>query len=361
VNVQRTRLRRASSRWTVAAVIAALAMLAGACGGSAPTAAEGPGTAGTGPGAAAPGIDALVAAAKDEGSLVWYSVPAENIAKKVSDGFKAAYGIDVEFQRLATSDLAQRYSAEASSGTPAADAVIVSNTPFVADANKKGWTTPLADAGIPGYPGAYPSQFLLPERGTAIVSIEPSGIAYNTDAVPAAQVPTTWKDLADPRWKGKILLIDPAGSPAYLDFWSVVLKDGGPDVLKGIAANVARTYPSGVPAVEALGAGEGSVVVPSTGSIAAGAKAKGAPVGYAQPAVTNGPELTLLVSKEAAHPNAAKLFAWYILFGEGQKLLNDLPTTASPATGEDLPAGYVRAPAEAATRKDEILGLLKAP
>jgi iron(III) transport system substrate-binding protein len=75
--------------------------------------------------------------------------------------------------------------------------------------------------------------------------------------------------------------------------------------------------------------------------------------------VTNGPELSMLVSKQAAHPNAARLFAHYIMYGDGQKLLNDLKTTASPLTGEDLPTGYVRAPADAATRKDELLGLLK--
>jgi iron(III) transport system substrate-binding protein len=345
------------ARRIAAALVGALAVLAGAgaCGGE-PTGTD----TGAPSGSAAPaGLDALIAQAKDEGSLVWYSVPAEGIAKKVSDGFEQAYGIDVEFQRLASADLAQRYSAEASAGDPAADAVIVSNTPFVAETRKQGWTVPLADAGIPTFPATYPGRFLLNERGTAIVSIEPSGIAYNTDAVPGDQVPEDWKDLADPKWKGKLLLIDPAGSPAYLDFWSVVADKEGPDVLEGIAANVARTYPTGVPAVEALGAGEGSIVVPSTGSIVAGAKAKGAPVGYAQPAITNGPELALLVSKDAAHPNAARLFAWYILFGDGQKLLNDLPTTASPATGEDLPAGYQRAPANAAARKEELLGLLK--
>jgi iron(III) transport system substrate-binding protein len=336
------------------AVLLAATLLLAACGE-----AEDTGTTGGTTPAAGQGLDALVTAAKEEGSLVWYSVPAEAIAKKVSDGFEKAYGIDVEFTRLASSDLAQRYSGEAANGQPAADAVIVSNTPFVAQAHKEGWTTPLADAGIPDYPGTYPPTFLLPDRGSAIVSIEPSGIAYNTGQVPAAQAPKDWKDLADPKWKGKILLIDPAGSAAYLDFWSVVADKAGKDVVQGIAANVARTYPSGVPAVEALGAGEGSIVVPSTGSIVAGAAGKGAPVAYSQPSITNGPELALLVSKQAAHPNAARLFAWYILFGDGQKLLNDLPNTASPATGEDLPKDYTRAPANAGARKDELLGLLK--
>jgi iron(III) transport system substrate-binding protein len=352
------RVDRQSRRRTpivAVALLAAVAMLAAACGGDTDSGDASGGTVAPAEG----GLDALVAAAKEEGTLMWYSVPSEGIAKKVSDGFEAAYGIDVEFVRLATSELSQRYAAEAASGAPAADAVIVSNTPFVAEANREGWITPLADAGVPDFPGDYPSEFLLPDRGSAIVSIEPSGIAYNTDAVADGDVPTDWADLADPRWKGKLLMIDPAGSPAYLDFWSVVADHAGEEVLSGIAANVSRTYPSGVPAVEALGAGEGAIVAPSTGSIAAGAKAKGAPIGYHQPEVSTGPELALLISEKAANPNAARLFAWYVLFGEGQQLLNELPHTASPATGEDLPSGYVRAPADAAGRKDRILDLLK--
>src|SRR5690554_4858101 len=59
------------------------------------------------------GLDALIAAAQEEGSLTWYSVPAEAIAQEVSDAFEAEFGISVEFQRLASSDLSTRYSAEA--------------------------------------------------------------------------------------------------------------------------------------------------------------------------------------------------------------------------------------------------------
>jgi iron(III) transport system substrate-binding protein len=342
-------------------VLAALVGVTACGGGGEETVTSSPGSTGPAASAESAAVAELVEAAKEEGSLVWYSVPAEAIAKKVSDGFKTAYGIDVEFQRLASADLTQRYSTEAAAGDPGADAVVVSNTPFVADAKAKGWTTPLAELGLPGYPGKYPERFLLPDRGTAIVSIEPSGIAYNSTAVPAASVPKDWKDLADPKWKGKILLIDPAGSPAYTDFWATIAQGQGEAVLSGIAANVARKYPSGVPAVEALGAGEGQIVVPSAGSIVDGAKAKGAPVAYSQPELTTGPELTILVSKEAAHPNAAKLFAWWLMYGEGQKLLNDLPTTASPATGEDLPPKYASAPKNAQQQKEKILSLLGAP
>jgi ABC-type glycerol-3-phosphate transport system substrate-binding protein len=40
-------------------------------------------------------LEALVAEAQEEGSLVWYSVPAEPIAQAVSDAFAEEYGIEV--------------------------------------------------------------------------------------------------------------------------------------------------------------------------------------------------------------------------------------------------------------------------
>ncbi len=373
---------RVLHRWKALAMILAVALVAAACGsdsagsdGEAETAETTASTAAETTDSSdeaeaeepmedddeAMGDDAvaeLIAAAQAEGELVWYSVPSEAIAAAVSEGFEAEYGISVEFQRLASRDLSQRYAAEADAGATVADAVVMSNTPFVPQALESGWTVPLADANIPGYPGGHPSEFVLDDRGTAIVSIEPSGIAYNTDSVDAADVPTDWADLADPKWEGQILLIDPAASPAYIDFWSVVLDGQGPEVLEGIAANAFQTYPSGVPAVEALAAGEGSIVVPGVGAIAAGAADRGAPVGYSQPDLTTGPEIVALVSADAPHPNAARLFVWYLMFGGGEAILNALPTTASPATGEDLPPTYTRVAPDAQSKSDEILGLL---
>lgn len=303
-------------------------------------------------------VDDLIAAAQEEGSLVWYSVPAEAIAKAVSDAFSEEFGIEVEFQRLASSDLAARYGSEAETGDPVADAVVMSNTPFVAEGADNGWFVPLADADIPGFPGDWPEQFLVDERGTAIVSIEPSGISYNTDKVGEDELPETWADLADPRWEGQILMADPAGSPAYIDFWTVVLEGEGPEVLEGIAANVAGTYPSAVPLHEALGAGEGAIAIPGVGSIVSGAVERGAPIGFLTPDLTTGPEIVALISEGAAHPNAARLFVWWLMFGEGESILNGLDTTASPGTGEGMPASYTRNPPNAQENRDQILQLL---
>src|SRR5262245_64533427 len=37
-------------------------------------------------------------------------------------------------------------------------------------------------------------------------------IAYNSKLVSAAEAPTTWKDLLDPRWKGKLVTAHPGYS-----------------------------------------------------------------------------------------------------------------------------------------------------
>jgi len=278
----------------------------------------------------------------------------------VSDAFAEEYGIEVEFQRLASSDLATRYAGEAETGEPVADVVVMSNTPFVAEGAENGWFVPLADAEIPGFPGDWPEEFLIDDRGTAVISIEPTGISYNTDMLGDTEPPETWADLAEPEWEGKLLLVDPAGSPAYVDFWTVVLDAEGPEVLEGIGANASGMYPSAVPLHEALGAGEGTVGVPGVGAIVAGATDRGAPLEFVTPSLTTGPEIVPLISDGAAHPNAARLFVWWLMYGPGEAVLNALPTTASPGTGEDMPADYTRNPPNAQENRDEIYQLLGA-
>ena len=96
------------------AVAAAVLTLAAGCGGGVEPASKGAGQGASG------ALQTLIDAAKKEGELTWYSVPAENIAKSVSDDFAKKYGIKVKYIRLTSADLTSRFSAEAESGTPAA-------------------------------------------------------------------------------------------------------------------------------------------------------------------------------------------------------------------------------------------------
>lgn len=324
------------------------------------TAACGSGAAGTGagiPADAPPALKSLIEEAQQEGELVWYSVPTESIAEAVSDAFAKKYGIKVKFIRMASSDLAQRFSAEAESGKPAADLFVGSMTPFVKDADDRGITTPLPEAGIPGYPGDYPERYLVPGVGTAVVQIQPSGIAVNTEQ--AEDAIKDWRDVLDPRWKGKVILVDPRTSAAYTPFWNLIIKHYGKDFLTRLRAQRPKLAAGSAPASQQLAAGEGAVVMPGVQSIIESLKKKGAPVDYVQPAASTGPEIVPGLAAKAQHPKAARLFVHYLMSAEGNKVLNGVePGSASPRDAASVPANYTFNRELTGTSAEEIQKLL---
>ncbi|MFC5819512.1 ABC transporter substrate-binding protein [Nonomuraea harbinensis] len=315
---------------------AALLLAATACGAGG--SGGGTGVTSAVPADAPPALRTLIQAAQKEGELVWYSVPAENIAKAVSDDFAKKYGIKVKFIRLTSSDLAQRFAAEAESGKPAADLFVGSYTPFIPEALSKGWTVKLADAGIPDYPNGYPDKYLLPDDGTAVVQVQPSGIAVNSQEAGGAI--KDWKDILDPKWKGKVILVDPRTSAAYTPFWNLIVKEYGEEFLTELKAQDPIVAPGSAPATQQLAAGEGAIVMPGVQSIADDLKAKGAPVEYVQPEASTGPEIVPGLAAKAVHPNAARLFVHYLMSKEGNARLNAMPGSGSPLDPASLPARY---------------------
>jgi iron(III) transport system substrate-binding protein len=344
------RPRLGSLRAATAVAVAAL-LLATGCGSG-----ESGGGDTAVPADAPAALRPLIEKAQQEGELVWYSVPAENIAKAVSDAFAKKYGIKVKFIRLTSSDLAQRFSAEASTGKPAADLFVGSYTPFIPEALSKGWTIKLADAGIPGYPNGFPDKYLLPEDGTAVVQLQPSGLAVNTQK--GTESIKDWQDILDPKWKGQILLVDPRASAAYTPFWNLIIKEYGEDFLTKLKAQNPIIAAGSAPATQQLAAGEGAIVMPGVQSIITDLKSKGAPVSYVQPPASTGPELVPGIAAKAAHPNAARLFVDYLMSEEGSKVLNATPGSGSPRDTSTLPARYAFNRDLTGTKADRIYELL---
>ncbi|GAB3428844.1 ABC transporter substrate-binding protein [Actinophytocola sediminis] len=303
----------------------------------------------------------LITSAREEGGVTFYSVPPEDVAQALADAFTEKYGIDASFVRLTAAPLAQRFAAEAESGQPGADMIMVSNSPFYADGIAKKWLTPLPEANIPDYPAGLPAEFVLADRGTAVVQVQPSGFGYNTDEVSEQDAPKDWPDLLDPRWRGKILMANPKSSPAYVDFWYLIEQEYGIDYLEDLRAQVARFYDGTVPLTEAMAAGEGAITVPNVTSAVQPAKDKGAPVAINVPPLTTGPEIVAGIATQAQHPNAARLFTHFVLSEEGNKILNSQPGSVSPYDTATMPAEFTRVDhAEAAKKEKEILGALGA-
>lgn len=372
-------VRARTARW-VAAVVAGTALTA--CGGDT---AEGPATSSPATSSPAsdptgdeqatasaepssadgdPALDDLVAAAQAEGTLTLYGSATENVLQAVADGFTETYDIDVQFIRLSGTDLIQRFSAEAEAGSFVADVVLAADTStdpaqgFFATSAESGWMIPLADADIPGYPWDFPDEFLRDTR--AVVQIQPWLFSYNTEIV--SDPPQQWPDLLDERFTDLILLPDPNSSSAYIQVWQVVLDEYGEEFFEGLRAQNLRVYESGVPATEALGAGEGGLELPSVGGLALGARDRGAPVDITVPDVTTGVEMALAMPTpaEVDHPNAARLFAHYIMSPEGNAAFNDFDAVFSVYDSEGLPSKYSSPPImdeDATAHIFELLGI----
>lgn len=278
-------------------------------------------------------FDALIKSAKAEGDLVVYSSSTGNVNKRAGDGFEAKYGIKVAFVRSPSGTLMQRFAAEAETGNLGADVLSVSGSTAVAYADegaKKGWIEPLSQANLPVLKsGGFPA---VANRGTlAMIQAVPFQLAYNSERLKGADVPKSFQDLINSKYKDQVILLDPRVADAYMEFYGVLLERFGPNFLSRLRAQNPRFFTGGLPAVQALAAGEGVLATPmlvSTTNILTG---KGAALGTVNDAPTAWVEQQVMLPARAKskHPNAARLFVNYVMSPDGNQVFNNEPGSTS--------------------------------
>jgi iron(III) transport system substrate-binding protein len=148
----------------------------------------------------------VVAAAKAEGKLIVYSayVGAPS-TKAVAKAFETKYGIQIETLESRASEQRERIRTEHAAGRFAADLMFTS--PAQAGLQNA------EDKVVEQLP-TLPSIGLMTGKFKADSVFLPTttlnyGILINTTLVKPEDEPKSWKDLADPKWKGKILADDP--------------------------------------------------------------------------------------------------------------------------------------------------------
>src|SRR6185369_11092501 len=155
--------------------------------------------------------DSVVAAAKKEGKVVVYNMAlGAPYFVAVLKSFEAKYGIPVESLDLRASELSERIRTEQAAGRFLGDAEMVTTT-MIEEQLKNGDFVQK----LPPIPNA---AHLRPPFKANEYSVpafmQPMGILINTRLVKEQDIPTSWNDLNDPKWKGKILSDDmrPLGS-----------------------------------------------------------------------------------------------------------------------------------------------------
>src|SRR5436309_6908881 len=155
---------------------------------------------------AAPAQDARVDAAKKEGKVVWYTSLALPTAEKIAKLFEAAYpGVKVEVHRTGSQRILQRVMQEMQANLKLVDVIHTSDAGHFVLLKEKKLLMKYTPPGVEAFPAGFKDKdgYYFTLRATVNV------IAYNTKLVPAAEAPKGWKDLLDPKWRGKMVTAHP--------------------------------------------------------------------------------------------------------------------------------------------------------
>jgi iron(III) transport system substrate-binding protein len=280
-------------------------------------------------------------------------------------GFTKKYGVKVDAVRLSSAPVTQRISTEIRTDNVNVDVFTHGDATFVESGAKDGWWAALKTDELPDL-AAWPHDFV--KDSYVNVSVGPlGGVAYNTSLV-KSDPPCTWDALLDPKWKGQIILTNPATTAAYTHFFDVVLHSPGlgEDWLTKFKSQISTVAESSVPASQMLAAGEGKISVIGLIPPMQPLIDKGAPLAFC--ALDNpAPAFRTFaaVVDKAKHPNAARLFMDYLLSKEGQTIYAKKSNAASPLGrlpgAVEMPANLVIEPPDQVARDlpkiQSLLGL----
>jgi len=255
-------------------------------------------------------MDVIEREARREGKLVIYAAMGTDRARVFLDMFEKRYpGIDVEFNRMSTSELPQKLMLEYRTGRSTADVAMTSSE----------WLGVLSEALGPYVPTSWND--LHPkfrhggiEQGWAAADHDSliEVIGWRTDRVSADEAPKSLDELSDPKWHGRV-----GTTRAREQFVDAYIARYGRDEamakIDRLAALDNRIFPSIAGLAEALGAGEIDVAWGVSGTRVARLKAAGAPVDFVlqSPAMTLNE--TIAVTRLASHPYAAALLMEFLL------------------------------------------------
>ena len=260
--------------------------------------------------------------ARKEGQVLVYS--SFNAAEMVllKDVFEKRYpGVKVEHLRLAGAKLMQRILAEHQAGRDLADTVLIKGETMHV-LGQKGVLAKYDPLEME--PEVLDKMFKHPAKLWTTVYLGVHSIVYSTRTVPPKDVPRRYTDLLKPQWKDNIGISTTKYIVTYalMDLYG---KEKGMDFLKKLAAQNPRARAGGTLIIELVGAGEFQLGFSVNADSVESVKKRGAPVDWARlDEPSYGDIQATGVLANAKHPNAARLFASFLVSKEGQAKLSEL-------------------------------------
>jgi ABC-type Fe3+ transport system substrate-binding protein len=330
-----------------------VALLVAGCAaepGASPSGAQEPASPGGGSPGAAGDFAAVEQAAKDEGSVVVWGPTSPDFQSAVETAFAEEYpDIQVEFTQSTGNEALARVKSEYQAGRYSVD-IIIDGASTLGGLMSEGLLRPLGPELDPAtldgsnWAGGA-AAFLDPEQRIMVpLRYVPPVMIINTDLVDPAEI-DSWDDLADPKWKGMIAAMDPRIPSLGANVAWQLITVLGEDVFTSIYVDQAPALSSDDRQLsEWVARGQYAIGLGPRQDFWEPLRAEGLPLATHRPDdfagwLSGGPALVSLL-EQSPNPNAAVVFANWLVGQEGQTIMSSIfqsPSGRTDVPTEDMP------------------------
>src|SRR5581483_8492805 len=279
--------------------------------------------------------DQVVAAAKKEGKvvIVGQGGPA---AEALTQGFKQKFpDIQIDYTGASGSEVSAKLNTARAAGQYTVDAIVHGTTTILADLVPSGAIDPVAPF-LVGPDDSDPSKW----RGGKYDFADEAGkynliyaagvhipLVFNTASGAEAAKFTSWKDVLDPKWAGKLAMLDPtvAGSGLAAATCWYTTPSLGKDVMTQLLAQGVVITKDDRQLLDWVARGQYAMSVSGGDYTAVDLKAKGVGIDFVpaeklkELSYASASFSSVAVMNRAPHPNATKVYLNWLLSKEGQE------------------------------------------
>lgn len=272
----------------------------------------------------------LVAAAKKEGKVVVYAAYSAADANMFKAAFEKKYPfIKFEYFRAGKDKLLSRYLTEVKAGQFLPDVYQSSIFPMMTLMQQK-----LLGKYVSPERAAYNDVFKDKEGYWTAVYLNAMTMAYNTRMVKPDEVPKSYLDLLQPKWKGKMGL-DLNKTEWYVAMMQMMGEEKGKKYMEALTKQDIQARDGNTITGQLLVAGEFPLVISQYPTSVEEYKKLGAPIEWVALEPHFVYSIVMGVTAKQPHPAAGRLFVDFVLSEEGQKVMRALSRV--PARRDVLP------------------------
>ena len=276
----------------------------------------------------------LAERARQEGTLVIYTSLATSESVPLTQAFEKKYRVKVQLWRSLSDQVAGRALNEAKARRHVVD-VVETNAPELEALARERVLAQFFSPHIADVPswGVPLHRMWVSDRVDFFV------VAFNTEKVRRDELPASYEGFLDPKWKGRIGLeaTDQEWLAGLAKYWG---EKRALEFFRGLVAMNPDVRKGHVLLSEMVAAGEVPVSLTNYASNAGSMKRRGKPIDWKPVQPVIGRPQAIGLAANAPHPNAALLFADFVLSPEGQRLFYSMGRYPSSRKAENVRVAF---------------------